>query len=251
MMLGSAYLQEVTVLIDCMPRASGLNCRCRFMATREQDVIACEQCGAKLTSGRRYCVHCYSPVGTSATRAHVESAREITTTRKVDPTIVFSPERHEAMLSRARSRKRMLIAAVIAVAVVAGGSIALQVISRHQREAEKLMARDRAAQRELSALADALERFKADLLRYPTNEEGLRSLARKPAVIKQDSEHLNYWFGPYLDSVPEVDPWGNDYIYHTTDGGRSFELFSYGPEGETGSDSRFQVISPSATASDR
>lgn len=221
------------------------------MATREQDVIVCEQCGAKLTTGRRYCVHCYSPVGTSATRAHVESAREITTTRKVDPTIVFSPERHEAMRGRARRRKRMLIAAVIAVAVVTGGSIALQIVGRHQRQAEKLMARDRAAQRELSAIGDALERFKADVLRYPTNEEGLRSLARKPAVIKQDSEHLNYWFGPYLDSVPEVDPWGNDYIYHTTDGGRSFELFSYGPEGETGSDSRFQVISPGATASDR
>src|SRR5712692_9680160 len=129
-----------------MPRASGLNCRRGFMATREQDVLACEQCGAKLATGRRYSVHCYSPVGTSATRAHVESAREITTTRKVDPTIVFSAERHEAMLSRARSRKRMLIAAVITVAVVAGGLIALQVISRHQREAEKLMARDRAAQ---------------------------------------------------------------------------------------------------------
>jgi general secretion pathway protein G len=171
--------------------------------------------------------------------------------RKVDPTIVFSQERHEAMLVRARTRRRMVIAAVLAVAVAAGGLIAIEVISRNQRQAEKLMARDRAAQRELSALADALERFKSDVQRYPTNEEGLRSLARKPAVIKQDGGHLNYWFGPYLDSVPEVDPWGNDYIYHTTDGGRSFELLSYGPEGETGSDSRFQVISPRATASDR
>ena len=221
------------------------------MATREQDVIACEQCGAKLSPSRRYCVHCYAPIGTMATRAHVEFAREVAAAHKVDPTIVFSPERHEAMLSRARNQKRLIIASLIAVAVIVGGSVGFQAINRHRLDAEKLMARDRAAQRELSTIADALERFRADVLRYPTNEEGLRSLARKPAVIKQDSEHLSYWFGPYLDSVPEVDPWGNDYIYHTSDGGRSFELFSYGPEGETGSDSRFQVISPGSAASDR
>jgi general secretion pathway protein G len=177
-------------------------------------------------------------------------AREITASHKVDPTIVFSPERHEALRVRARMRKRMIVAGIIAMAVLVGGSISYQSISSHRRESEKLMARARAAQRELSTLADALERFKADVQRYPTNEEGLQGLARKPAVVRQDSEHLNYWFGPYLDSVPEVDPWGNDYIYHTMDGGRSFELFSYGPDGETGSDSRFQVISP-GSADDR
>jgi hypothetical protein len=46
-----------------------------------------------------------------------------------------------------------------------------------------------------------------------------------------------------MESVPEVDPWGNDYVYHTGDNGRSFELFSTGPGGETGSDSRFRVAS--------
>jgi len=217
------------------------------MATREQDVIECEQCGARLLTGRRYCVHCYAPIGTKPARAHVESAREIDPARKVDPTIVFSPERHEAMLRRARSRKRTIIAAAITVPVIVAASIAFQAIEQHRREAQKLMARDRAAQNELNALADALKRFKADVLRYPTNEEGLRSLARRPAVIRQNSDRLDYWFGPYLDSVPEVDPWGNDYIYNTPDRGRSFELFSHGPNGETGSGSRFQVISPAVS----
>jgi len=214
------------------------------MATREEDVIECEQCGAKLWPGRRYCVHCYAPIGAKSSRAHVELAREIDPARKIDPTMVFSPERHEAILRHARRRRRTIIASAIAVALIVASSIAFQAIERHRREADKLMARDRAAQKELYALADALERFKADVLRYPTNEEGLRSLARRPAVIRQNSDRIDYWFGPYLDSVPEVDPWGNDYVYQTPDGGRSFELFSYGPNGETGSGSHFQVNSP-------
>jgi hypothetical protein len=50
--------------------------------------------------------------------------------------------------------------------------------------------------------------------------------------------------------VPEVDPWGNDYIYKASADGRSFELFSYGPGGETGSDSRFRVASPNPAGAD-
>jgi general secretion pathway protein G len=109
------------------------------------------------------------------------------------------------------------------------------------------MAREQAAHRELNALAEALARFRSDVERYPTNEEGLRCLARKPAAFEAaGAGRSSYWFGPYLENVPEVDPWGNDYVYHTADGGRSFELYSSGPGGETGSDSQFRVASPPA-----
>ena len=100
------------------------------MTTHEQDPSVCPQCGAKVASDRRYCVHCYSPVGASASRAHVELARETASTHRPDPTLVFSPERHEAMVRRARSRKRMMITAVIALAVVVAGSIVLNIINR-------------------------------------------------------------------------------------------------------------------------
>jgi len=89
------------------------------------------------------------------------------------------------------------------------------------------------------------------VLRYPTNEEGLRSLGRRPAVINEGgSGRMTYWYGPYLDNIPEVDPWGNDYVYKAAADGRSFELYSYGPGGETGSDSRFRVASPNPAAVD-
>lgn len=219
------------------------------MATQKEDLKLCRECGARLAPDLRYCVHCYSPVGTGSTRAHVELAGEITTTRRADPTRVFSAERHEAIARRTRSRKRLVVAASMAVLAIIVGSVSLKVLNRHWRETERVMAREKTAQREINTMADALERFRNDVLRYPTNEEGLRSLGRRPAVINEvGSGRTTYWYGPYLDNVPEVDPWGNDYVYKASSDGLNFELFSYGPGGETGSDSRFRVASTNSTA---
>lgn len=230
----------------------GLDYHLGFMATEIEDLKVCRECGARLAPDLRYCVRCYAPVGATSTRAHIELAGEITTTRRADPTRVFSPERHEAIARRSRSRKRLIVAAGIAVVLVAAGSVSLKVLNRHRRDAERIVVRENAAKREISAMADALESFRSDVLRYPRNEEGLRSLAWRPAVINEGkSGVLTYWYGPYLETVPEVDPWGNDYVYRSSDEGRSFELFSYGPGGEDGSESRFRVTSLNAGGSDR
>ena len=236
----------------CLIGAGGLDYYLGFMATQIEDLKACRVCGARLAPDLRYCVRCYAPVGAASTRAHVELAGEITTTRRADPTMVFSPERHEAIVRRSRTRKRLIVAASIAVVVIVAGLVSLKVLNRRQREAQRAVARENAAQREISSIADALERFRSDVLRYPRNEEGLRSLAWRPAVIKESkSGGLTYWYGPYLETVPEVDPWGNDYVYKTPDDGRSFEIFSYGPGGENGSESRFRVTSQIPGETDR
>lgn len=192
---------------------------------------------------QRYCLQCYFPVAATASRAHVELARKTETTHRPDPTLVFSPEKHEAILRRARNRKRLIISAAIALVLIVSGLVALNMVNRSRREAHRVMAREEAARRELNALAEALERFKTDVERYPTNEEGLRCLAVKPAALMTEESGPSVWYGPYMENVPEVDPWGNDYVYHTEDKGLSFELFSPGPGGETGSDSRFRVAS--------
>jgi general secretion pathway protein G len=212
------------------------------MAAQERDPHICEQCGAEVAADRRYCVHCYFPVSTAASRAHVELARNTATTHRHDPALVFSPEKHEAIQRRVRNRKRMIITAAVALVLIVGGLIAWNVVDRNRREALRVIAREEAALRELELLADALNRFKTDVRRYPTNEEGLRCLARKPAAFMIESGP-SFWYGPYIENVPEVDPWGNDYVYRTDDGGNSFELFSTGPGGESSSDSRFRVVS--------
>jgi general secretion pathway protein G len=213
------------------------------MATPEQDAGICGQCGVAVTPDLRYCLNCYSPLGSSASRVHVELARKTATTHRPDPTRVFSPEKHAAILRRARNRKRTVITSTIALLVIVAGLVAWDLVNRNRREAQRLMAREGAARRELNLLADALNRFKADVERYPTNEEGLTCLTRKPAAFFVEGGSSSVWYGPYIENLPEVDPWGNDYVYRTEDGGRTFELFSSGPGGEAGSDSRFRVVS--------
>ena len=214
------------------------------MAAQEPDRQICSGCGANFSANLRYCVDCYRPVATEkVARAHVESARGIATTRREDPTKVFLPEVHEAMKRRARSRKRWLAAGAI-VFVLAIASLAIfSHLNRRWQESEKAMARERMARRELRLMADALERFRTDVGRYPTTQEGITSLARRPFIKDFNAGYqVGQWLGPYLESVPEVDPWGNDYVYEAA-GGEEFSLFSYGPEGETGSGSLIEVTS--------
>jgi len=216
------------------------------MATQESSKQTCPGCGAQLARSLRYCLYCYRPLSNEHNaRAHIESASAVNTTRRIDPTIVFLPEEHEAIERRKRRRKRLFIIGAIAFVIVAACSVAWHLHNRNRHEAERALAREQMAEREISLMADALERFRLDVGRYPTNQEGIRSLTYKPTGFKlEGGAQPRYWLGPYLDGIYEVDPWGNDYVYQTADGGQSFELFSSGPEGATGSGSRFYVTSP-------
>jgi general secretion pathway protein G len=206
----------------------------------------CPGCGAKLAPRLRYCLYCYRPTtDKSVAKAHTESARQVSTTRRVDPTVVFLPEEHDAMIARSRRRRRALIVAAVAFVALIIGSTTVHLINRRAAETRRAMAREQMARRELALLGEALERFKADLGRYPTTEEGIKSLTRKPVPVSAEGRARAFnWFGPYMDGVYEVDPWGNDYVYQVTDDGRAFELFSYGPQGEAGGETRLQVSSP-------
>ena len=147
------------------------------MSAQQQNEKTCEQCGAPVPADVRYCLVCYSPVaGASAARAHVELARKTPTTHRVDPTIVFSPEKHEAIERARRRRKRAIIGAASAVLLLIGSSIVVSVISRNRLAAAKAEARAKSALRDLSTIREALERFRSDVGRYPTNAEGLAVL---------------------------------------------------------------------------
>jgi general secretion pathway protein G len=217
------------------------------MATQGTETRICAGCGARLAHDLRYCVNCYRPVGGAAeARAHVKSAGEVNTTHRVDPTVIFLPDEHERLARRSRRRKRSIIAGAIVFVFAVAGLVAWNQLNRSWAEQKRATAREEAARQDLKMLSDALERFKTDIGRYPRNEEGIGSLTRKPAAFFPDqAARMGEWYGPYLDRVCEVDPWGNDYVYQTADGGASYELLSHGPGGETGSRSQFHVASPS------
>lgn len=79
-----------------------------------------------------------------------------------------------------------------------------------------------------SNLALALDMYELDNGIYPSTEQGLVALMRKPSMAPVPTN----WKGPYLRKTPK-DPWGDAYIYtfpglHNRD---DYDLSSLGPDG--------------------
>lgn len=68
--------------------------------------------------------------------------------------------------------------------------------------------------------------YRLNVGRYPSTEEGLQALLRRP------SEDATNWQGPYIKNLPK-DPWRQDYQYRfpgekNPDG---YDIWSFGPDG--------------------
>ena len=79
---------------------------------------------------------------------------------------------------------------------------------------------------QIADLEKTLELFKLDVGRYPTAEEGLDALVKKPA-------NATAWSGPYLKGGVPLDPWSHPYVYKPGAGG-TFEILSLGADGAPG-----------------
>ena len=94
-------------------------------------------------------------------------------------------------------------------------------------------ARQTKAAADLKAVEEALRLYKLDNGFYPSTEQGLSALVRKP-----ESGLIPRNWSPegYLEKVP-MDPWGNLYVY-LSDGER-YALKSYGADGEEGGEGKY------------
>ncbi len=82
----------------------------------------------------------------------------------------------------------------------------------------------------LKILHSAVNQFKMDTGRFPTEEEGLM------ALIEQPSDVVNYEPGGYLETteIPK-DAWGREFIYELLpESGKPFVIKSLGADGEEG-----------------
>ncbi|MBZ2206032.1 type II secretion system major pseudopilin GspG [Massilia soli] len=87
-----------------------------------------------------------------------------------------------------------------------------------------------AARVDISTLMQALKLYKLDNQRYPTTEQGLKSLIEKPT----SGPSANGWkSGGYVEKLPK-DPWGNPYQYLSPGVKGEVDLFSYGADGQPG-----------------
>ncbi len=113
------------------------------------------------------------------------------------------------------------------VVMVIIGLLAALVAPRFMRQEEKAKVKVTMAQIEL--LGTALDTLRLDVGRYPTTQEGLESLRRKPGGLER-------WDGPYIRKAVPSDPWGKPYIYRSPGEHGSYDLFSYGADGTPGGD---------------
>ncbi len=85
----------------------------------------------------------------------------------------------------------------------------------------------KAARAQIDALEKALDQYRLDVGRYPTSENGLAALMKRPP-----SE--NRWQGPYLRKEVPADPWDQPYQYVQPGEHGEFDLFSLGKDGKPG-----------------
>ena len=82
----------------------------------------------------------------------------------------------------------------------------------------------------------AMEQFKIDLKRYPSEEEGIAVLWNKDAL--EDDEDAEKWSGPYLKSPSPKDAWGSEWVYRNPSEieGVAYDIVSVGPDKEEGTE---------------
>jgi general secretion pathway protein G len=87
-----------------------------------------------------------------------------------------------------------------------------------------------AARTDVNNLMQALKLYKLDNQRFPSSEQGLEALVRKPSAGPVPPS-----WKPYLDKLPN-DPWGRPYQYLNPGVKGEIDVFSLGADGQPGGD---------------
>ncbi|MBL8305642.1 MAG: type II secretion system major pseudopilin GspG [Rubrivivax sp.] len=85
------------------------------------------------------------------------------------------------------------------------------------------------ARAQIESLGQALDQYRLDVGRYPTQDQGLNALRDAPANVPQ-------WRGPYLKRAVPADPWGHAYVYQQPGQHGEYDLLSLGSDGQPGGD---------------
>lgn len=85
-----------------------------------------------------------------------------------------------------------------------------------------------AARTDINNLVQALKLYKLDNQRFPSTEQGLESLVRKPTAGTIPPNWKNY-----VDKLPR-DPWGQPYQYLNPGVKGEIDVFSFGADGKPG-----------------
>lgn len=136
--------------------------------------------------------------------------------------------RHPRNLANARENGFTLIEIMVVVVIlgILASIIAPQIMGAPDE------ARITKARQDIRAIESALKLYRLDNYRYPTTEQGLRALVKKPSI---PPEPRNWKPGGYLERLP-IDPWSNVYKYRNPGQHGDIDVYTLGrdnrPDGE-------------------
>jgi general secretion pathway protein G len=134
-----------------------------------------------------------------------------------------------SQMQHRRARKGFTLIELMVVLVIIGVLAALIVPNVLDRADD---ARVTAARTDVNNLMQALKLYRLDNQRYPSAEQGLDALLRKPTTGAIPPN-----WRPYLDKLPN-DPWGRPYQYVNPGVKGEIDVFSFGADGQPGGDAR-------------
>lgn len=125
---------------------------------------------------------------------------------------------------RARGFTLIEILVVIVILGILAGLIVPRIMDRPDQ------ARVVAAKADIAAIMNALKLYKLDNGVYPSADQGLLALVKKP---ERGEIPRNWKAGGYLERLPK-DPWGTDYQYLNPGLSAEVDVVSLGADGKPG-----------------
>jgi len=113
---------------------------------------------------------------------------------------------------------------VITIISILGAFIVPKIMGRPDE------ARIIAAKQDIASISQALKLYRLDNTRYPSTEQGLQALMKKPDIAPVPT---NWKGNGYLERLPN-DPWGHPYQYLQPGLHGEIDIMSFGADGLAG-----------------
>ncbi|HYW02297.1 MAG TPA: type II secretion system major pseudopilin GspG [Gammaproteobacteria bacterium] len=125
-----------------------------------------------------------------------------------------------------RVRAFTLIEIMVVVAIM--GILAAIIVPRVMNRPDT--ARIVKAKQDIRSLQSALNMYKLDNYHYPSTQQGLQALVKKPSGTPPAP---NWKAGGYIDRLPK-DPWGHPYRYLNPGQHGPIDIWTYGADNQPG-----------------
>jgi len=134
------------------------------------------------------------------------------------------PVRSRLLFNR-RERGFTLIEIMVVVVII--GLLAAVIVPTVVSKVDE--ARVAKAKEDIQSLETGLTEYRLDNSTYPTTDQGLQALVKKP-----NDSSVTHWHGPYVQRIVK-DPWGHAYHYvYPGTHGQPYDLYTLGANDQPG-----------------